>query len=94
MNILIIGGTGNISSEVADVLYKQGHSITVVTTGKHPVPGKYNHIKADRQNQREFKNALSDSVADIVIDFFAFVPEHCRTDFEIFKGKIKQFIFI
>lgn len=94
MNILIIGGTGNISSEVADVLYEQGHSITVVTTGKHPVPGKYNHIKVDRQNQIEFKNALSDSIADIVIDFFAFVPEHCRTDFEIFKGKIKQFIFI
>lgn len=94
MNVLLIGGTGNISSEVADRLYKQGHSITVVTTGTHPVPKEYSHIKANRQDCTEFKKALANCTPDVVVDFFAFVPDQCRCDYEIFKGKIKQFIFI
>lgn len=94
MNILFIGGTGNISSEVANRLYKQGHSITVANTGNHPVPPQYHHIITDRTDPIKCKAALSDVNADIVIDFFAFIPDHLKTVYEIFKGRIKQFIFI
>lgn len=94
MKIVMIGGTGNISSEVAANLYRKGHSISVVTTGKRPVPPQYTHIQADRNNAEEFKRILSNCEADSVIDFFAFVPENLKTDFEIFKEKTGQFIFI
>lgn len=94
MNVLFIGGTGNISSEVADQLLKQGHSITVANTGKHPVPLLYKHIILDSTDPQSCKSNLENETPDIVIDFFAFVPDHLKTMYEIFKGKIKQFIFI
>ena len=94
MNILIIGGTGNISTEVAATLHDQGHSITVVTTGSRPVPARYTHIKANRDNSDEFLNALFGCKADVAIDFFAFIPDHLKSDYIALKGKISQFIFI
>ncbi|NLP01267.1 MAG: NAD-dependent epimerase/dehydratase family protein [Fibrobacter sp.] len=94
MKVVIIGGTGNISSEVAAALYQKGNSITVVTTGKRPVPPLYTHIRADRNNTEEFKKALAGIESDCVIDFFAFVPDHLKVDYEIFKGRTGQFIFI
>ncbi len=94
MNVLFIGGTGNISTEVADQAYKQGHRITVANTGKHPVPSPYHHILLDRTDPEQCKEKLSGISADIVIDFFAFVPDHVKTLYTILKGKIKQYIFI
>jgi nucleoside-diphosphate-sugar epimerase len=94
MKILLIGGTGNISSEVASLLHNQGHSITVINTGTRPVPPQYKHIKADRTDSQQFKVSLSNASFDIVIDFFAFIPVHLRLVYDIFFDKIQQFIFI
>lgn len=94
MHILLIGGTGNISSEVADILHQLGHSITTVTTGRSTVPEGYNSIIADRNDTEAFTGKLSELHPTIVIDFIAFLPEHLTTDYTIFKGAIDQFIFI
>ncbi|MBN1576000.1 MAG: NAD-dependent epimerase/dehydratase family protein [Chitinispirillaceae bacterium] len=94
MHILLIGGTGNISSEVALLLHQQGHTITTVTTGKRPVPKTYHAIHLDRNDSVAFKQQLGAVRPDVAIDFFAFVPEHLKTCHETFKGAITQFIFI
>ncbi len=94
MNILLIGGTGNISTEVADCAYKQGHTIIVASTGNHPVPSSYHHIQLDRTIPEQCKEKLANIDADMVIDFFAFVPDHIKTLHSILKGKIRQYIFI
>ncbi|MFP4163059.1 MAG: NAD-dependent epimerase/dehydratase family protein [Chitinispirillaceae bacterium] len=94
MRILIIGGTGNISSEVTDLLLKTNHSLTLVSSGKRPVPHGCRHIRADRFNSHEFENALRDENPDVVIDFMAFTPGHLKSDYKIFRDRIKQFIFI
>lgn len=94
MNILFIGGTGNISTEVADRAYKQGHKITVASTGNHPVPPSYHHIHLDRTVPEQCKEKLSNIDADFVIDFFAFVPDHVKTLYSILRGKIQQYVFI
>ena len=87
MHVLMIGGTGNISTVEAVLLYQQGHAITTVTTGKHPVPEKYDTIILDRNNTGKFKDALCGLIPDVVIDFIGFVPEQLRVDFDLFKGK-------
>jgi nucleoside-diphosphate-sugar epimerase len=94
MNILIIGGTGNISSEVAAQLYINGHRITTVTTGNKPVPPTFTAIYTDRNDTVAFKEKLHKIQPDIVIDFVAFIPDHCKLDFEIFHNSIQQYIFI
>jgi nucleoside-diphosphate-sugar epimerase len=94
MHILLIGGTGNISAEVADLLHQQGHSITTVTTGRNRVPKDYNSIIVDRNNTETFTEKLTDLHPNIVIDFIAFVPDHLKVDYSTFKDTIEQFIFI
>lgn len=94
MNILLIGGTGNISSEVSSILFSQGNRITVANTGKHPVPSRYHHLVVDRTGPFQCTSGFSELDFDVLIDFFAFVPEHIKTVYKIFKRRIKQYIFI
>jgi len=94
MDILIIGGTGNISSEVTELLASQGHNITLLNTGRHPAPQGCKHIKADRFNPRAFDDAVKGLSADAVLDFMAFVPDHCRNAYGAFRGRIAQYVFI
>ena len=94
MHILLIGGTGNISSEVASHLFSLGHTITVVTTGKRPVPTEYTAIQVDRNDTPSFVRYLKGIEPDVVIDVIAFIPDQLKIDYSIFKGVINQFIFI
>jgi nucleoside-diphosphate-sugar epimerase len=94
MNILLIGGTGNISTEVADELYRRGNTIFVLSTGRRPVPSMYTHLKADRNSIDDLRNIFKKYTFDIVIDFVAFVPEQLQMIYTVCKGKIGQFIFI
>lgn len=94
----MIGGTGNISSEVTKLLVSFGHGVTLLNTGKHPVPDGCRHVKADRFNLPEFESAVGEAVKkssfDAAIDFMAFKPEHCRADYEALRGRVAQYIFI
>jgi len=94
MHILLIGGTGNLSSETAASLYRRGHTITTVTTGNKPVPPLYTSIIANRNDIPVFREKLANVKADVVIDFFAFTPEHVKLDYELFNGRIGHYIFI
>jgi len=94
MKILIIGGTGNISTEVADALLERGDDVTLLTRGSHPIPAGFGHIQADRADARAFAAALDDRSFDVVIDFVCFTPDDCRLDHDVFRGKVGQFVFI
>ncbi|MDR3011600.1 MAG: NAD-dependent epimerase/dehydratase family protein [Chitinispirillales bacterium] len=94
MKILMIGGTGNISSEVTPLLLAAGHEVTVLNTGKRPIPAGCKHVKADRFNPQEFSEAMKGVEVDVAIDFMAFTPDHCRGVYEALRGKIEQLIFI
>ncbi|MCL2690429.1 MAG: NAD-dependent epimerase/dehydratase family protein [Chitinispirillia bacterium] len=95
MRILIIGGTGNISSEVTSLLCSAGdHEITILSSGTRPVPTECHHIKANKFNDAELERSLKDIDVDIAIDFMAFTPAHCRANYKALRGRIKQFIFI
>jgi len=94
MDILIIGGTGNISSEVTALLASQGHNITLLNTGRHPTPQGCKHIKADRFNPKAFEDALKGLSVDVVLDFMAFTPDQCRRAYKAFRGRISQYLFI
>lgn len=94
MNILLIGGTGNISTEVAEELSRQGNTIFILSTGRRPVPSMYTHLKADRNNIEDLRDIFNRYTFDIVIDFVAFVPEQLEKIYSVCKGVIKQYVFI
>ncbi len=96
MNVLLIGGTGNISTEVAERLHAAGHDVAVVSRGHRPVDSKYQHIETDRNDADRFACAVRAASVepDVVINFLGFQPEQCRIDQKVFAGRIRQYIFI
>jgi nucleoside-diphosphate-sugar epimerase len=94
MRILFIGGTGNISTDCAALLHQREHEISVVTRGNAPVPPEYRSIRADRKNLDAMHRALDGVTVDIVINFLGYDLPEIETDYALFAGKIRQYIFI
>ena len=94
MRILLIGGTGNLSSDVAQLLYRRGHEILVLTRGTSPVPPEYRSVIADRKDAAAVKSALQNIEVDVAINFLGYFVPEVAIDHEVFKGRIRQYIFI
>jgi len=96
MNILFIGGTGNISTACVRLALEKGHEVSLLNRGNRTRPGLENakSIRADFSNPGEVKEALKGMEFDVVANFIAFKPEEVLRDIEVFNGKTKQYIFI
>lgn len=93
--VLVIGGTGLISTGVVKALLTRGHSVTVFNRGKtdNRLSPEVEIISGDRNSPAEFGPSLAARNFDAVIDMICFKPEHARRDMEIFAGRTQQFIF-
>jgi len=96
MKILLIGGTGTISTEITKLLAEQGNNVCVLNRGgkNHRIPASVTVITADIHDEAAAKAAIGNESFDAVADFIAFDKRHLERDFRLFKGKTKQFIFI
>jgi nucleoside-diphosphate-sugar epimerase len=96
MNILFIGGTGNISSACAARAIAQGHSVAFLNRGNHPdlTPAAVETIKADIRDRAAAEKALGRRRFDVVVDWVAFVVPHVETDYALFRGRTDQYLFI
>jgi uncharacterized protein YbjT (DUF2867 family) len=79
MNVLLLGGTGLISTAISRQLLEQGHHITLYNRGKSqnrlPEGAVYEEIIGDRKDTHAFENAFSDKHYDVVVDMIAFAPD-------------------
>ena len=96
MKVLFIGGTGNISSACSRLAVEQGIDLYHLNRGKAKadVSDKVKTITADIKKKNEVKKALEGHEFDVVVNFIAFTPDDVKQDIEIFRGKVKQYIFI
>ncbi len=96
MDILIIGGTGTISTYVVKACLNQGVHVTVMNRGTHneALPKEVEIIVADMHQEKDVQFKLRDKYYDSVIQFIAYTKEDVERDMRIFKGKTKQYIFI
>ena len=96
MKVLFIGGTGNISGACTRLSLEAGIEVFHLNRGNRMklIPNGVISITADIHNVVEVKKALKDHYFDVVVNFIAFLPEDIQNDFEIFKAKTKQYIFI
>ena len=96
MKILMIGGTGIISSAVSDLLLARGHELTLLNRGAsvRPVPSGAEVVKADIRDPASVRRALGDRRFDSVVDWLSFVPSHVETALDLFEGKTAQYVFI
>jgi len=96
MKILLIGGTGTISSAITRQLAETNHEVYLLNRGnnnKH-LPLNIKQIVADINNEEEAKAALAGMTFDSVCDFIGFVPAQLERDYRLFAGKTKQFMYI
>ncbi|MCL2411069.1 MAG: SDR family oxidoreductase [Treponema sp.] len=106
MKALFIGGTGIISSAISRLAPSLGWEIYHLNRGnrKNEFPG-VKQILCDISKIRDgsekpsmlrekLEKLLDGQKFDVVADFISFVPEHLQTNFDIFNGLCRQFIFI
>src|SRR5436190_13810509 len=94
MKIIFLGGTGNISAECAALFYERGHEIIVLSRGHSQVPFQYSTIIADRKDANAMRAALEGLRHEIVINFLGYELADVQTDFALFSGIIRQYVFI
>jgi nucleoside-diphosphate-sugar epimerase len=95
MKILLIGGTGNISVYVSKSLLEKRVDLYLLNRGNTNLDlSGVTNIKGDMRNKKEILNILSDQEFDVVVDWIAFTVDHVKFDYELFKDKVKQYIFI
>jgi nucleoside-diphosphate-sugar epimerase len=97
MKVLLIGGTGTISSAVTRCLVQSGAEVTLLNRATRPdrVCAGARVIEADvNQDETTLRDKLRDQSFDVAIDFVAFVPGQLERDVRLFSNHIRQFIFI
>jgi len=96
MNVLIIGGTGIISSEVVKRCLEKHMSVTVMNRGKHndELPQGVKLLVSDINDEIGTKELLKNKSFDTVIQFVAYHKKQVERDINMFKDMTKQYIFI
>jgi nucleoside-diphosphate-sugar epimerase len=96
LKVLFIGGTGIISSACAPLAIENGMQVYLLNRGsslRPPAKGA-RVLYGDIRNPQTVRDALKDMSFDVVVQWFAFTPEHIRTDIELFQGRTGQYVFI
>jgi nucleoside-diphosphate-sugar epimerase len=95
MKVLFIGGTGNISSAVSRQAVERGTELYLLNRGKRisNIAGARSII-GDISHFEEIKAALKGHTWDVVVNWIAFNEQDVARDYELFRGKTKQYVFI
>ena len=96
MKILMIGGTGLISTAVVEESIKRGYDIYLLNRGQRPLsfskPVK--QIMEDINDEQAVNQALEGQTFDVVAQFISFTLDHVKRDYRLFRDKTDQCIFI
>lgn len=96
MKVLLIGGTGIISSGTMGEALSRGMEVYVLNRGSHPSRLKegVHTITADYRNEEQVKEVLAGLTFDTVVDFCTFTVSQLRQAVRLFTGRTAQYIFI
>lgn len=96
MKVLIIGGTGLISTAITGRLVERGDEVTVFNRGRTEarIPASVKQVHGDRKDYGAFETRMAElGTFDCVIDMICFVPEEAESDVRAFAGRAGRFIF-
>lgn len=96
-NILVVGGTGTISRPVVELLAQDSSKqVFVLNRGNknNQLPKNVQSIICDYQDSKKLDEVLNSYDFDVVINFILYMPQEASRDLHLFKGRIKQYIFI
>ena len=102
MRILIIGGTGTISSAITRQLAaihhppSTIHDIWLLNRGNRndEVPSNVKQIIADINDESTVLAGLPSEPFDAVCQFIGFLPQQVERDIRLFRGRTRQYVYI
>ena len=96
MKILMIGGTGTISSAITRQLAESSNELWLLNRGsrKNEVPNNVKQIIANIDDEAEVLRQIGDMQFDAVCEFIGFLPSQVERDIRLFKGRTKQYVYI
>ena len=95
MNVLIIGGTGLISTGITRQLVARGDDVTLYNRGQREadIPA-VTRIAGDRTDYPAFEAQMAKAgTYDAVIDMICFRPEEAESAIRAFRGRTAQYVF-
>ncbi len=96
MRILIIGGTGLISTAITRILLERGEDVTLFNRGKTPArfPEGAKFLHGDRRDYPAFIQQMQEAgTFDCVIEMIGFVREDAESLVRTFAGRTGHLIF-
>lgn len=95
MRVLIMGGTRFIGVYLTKVLVEQGHEVVLFNRGNRPAPVEgIRQIKGDRTDVKQLKEKLAGEEFDAIFDNNGRELADTQPLAEIFKGRIKHFVYV
>ena len=95
LNVLFVGGTGQISLPCVERALAAGHKVTVFNRGQRQeaLPRGAESIVGDMKDAKSYAQ-LGARTWDVVAQFMVFTPDQMQQDIATFAGKTGQYIFI
>jgi nucleoside-diphosphate-sugar epimerase len=96
MKVLILGGTGKISTPLTHMLLDLGEDVTLVNRGQRPNPfGQHVRvITADRSDIPTFEATVREAGSfDVVVDMIGFHPAEVEATTRTLAGRCGQYVF-
>lgn len=95
MKVMIVGGSGNISTYIVRLLVKKGHEVVCFNRGvntKEDLPECVRQVHGDRGDREKFEQLMRDENPDAAIDMIAYSKDDALSDLRAFPN-VKKFIF-
>jgi nucleoside-diphosphate-sugar epimerase len=95
VKLLLLGGTGNLSTDVARLATEEGRSVTVLVRGTREarLPSSVARVTGDATDSTTLAS-LARRGFDVVVDFVAYGADDVGRDVAAFRGKVGQYVFI
>jgi nucleoside-diphosphate-sugar epimerase len=95
LNVLFIGGTGQISLCCVEAALAAGHRVAIYNRGQTPAGlAREVEVITGRFDDDEAYAALGRRSFDVVCQFIAYTEQEVRRDLLTFRGRTAQYIFI
>lgn len=96
MKVLLIGGTGVISTAVSALAVQAGMELTALNRGNRSVdvPAGARVLQGDMEDEAAIRRLLQNERFDVAANFINFTRPQVERDIRLFSGRVGQYIFI
>lgn len=96
ITLLVVGGTGVLSTAVVQEALRQGITVSMINRGNRPdrIPAGIELLRSDIRKSEQIKQLLDGRRFNAVIDFLCYDKQQIAHSFELFQHHTDQYVFI